>query len=145
MWVVRVERGVIRISLADYFTHPDDRRGRGAGVIEQHRVAQLHAVAHEGSRSVVANAVPVSCPLRSRHQVIERKRPWLGLHQPVAFLSALSWQEDPIPRTAFAFLRLLSRGVRSPRALFVERHELRASLLDGLALAHFERFGGPGA
>src|SRR5690606_5259579 len=59
-----------------------DARDLGVGVVEQHSVADLHPVAHEVARLVVAHAVPRlgADPL----QVVDGERVRFGLHQPVA-------------------------------------------------------------
>ena len=56
--VFRIERRVIRVSLAHYLDDPHDSRFR-AGMIKEGEVALLHLVAHEVARLIISYAIPV--------------------------------------------------------------------------------------
>ena len=60
----------------------DDAGHVAVGVVEQHAVADLHLVAHEVARLVVAHAVPRLGA--DALEVVDGERVGFGLHQPVA-------------------------------------------------------------
>ena len=53
-------------------------------MIEQHLVADLHLVAHEIARLIVAHAEPGAAAPRRTRQVVDAELVGLGFHQPVA-------------------------------------------------------------
>ena len=74
-----------------------DARLRAARVIEQHAVADLHLVAHEIARLVVAHAAPRRDASRRGEHVVDRALIGLALHQPV-FHCSFWW--EVVPRDA---------------------------------------------
>src|SRR5687768_2908358 len=136
MRIVRVEGGVIGISLTHHLTQADDSRRFGVRMVEEDLIPDLHPIAHERARGVIAHAVPMRRAVGTRHEVVERKRARLGLHEPVTLFAALAWQEDPLPRTPLA--------QRTGHGLWLTWHS-GSRLVNGLALPDLDRLGGPAA
>jgi hypothetical protein len=79
----RVELGAVGIGGRGDFGQPGDARLGAGGMVEQHAVADLHLVAHEVARLVVAHAPPVDGLFRHRQHVVDADHGGLGFHQPV--------------------------------------------------------------
>src|SRR5690606_27635223 len=80
-----VELGLVRVGRGNDLADAVDARDFAVGVVEQHPVADLH-LAHEVARLVVAHPGPRlgADPL----QVVDRKIPRFGFHQPIALAFA---------------------------------------------------------
>ena len=66
-----VERGGIGMAGPDHLRDPRDARRLGAGVVEEHAVAEFHLVAEEVPRLVVPHAVPAGRLIGLGEQVRE--------------------------------------------------------------------------
>src|SRR5690606_22197924 len=77
-----IELRLVRIGLAGHGGGSDDAGDLGVRVVEQHLVADFHAITHEVAGLVVAHAVPRLGP--DAFEVVDGECVGFGLHQPVS-------------------------------------------------------------
>ena len=86
----RSKLGFIRIRFGTDLADAGNTRLGAAGVVKEGKIANLHRIAHEIARLIVAHAEP-GHSLR-RGQIIDRHLVRFGLHQPVLHFSILQME-----------------------------------------------------
>ncbi len=83
IFALRVELRRVRIGEFGHLRQPGDARLGAVRMIEKHLVADLHLVAHEIARLVIAHAIPGDALPRHGQHIVDAAIGGFGLHQPV--------------------------------------------------------------
>ena len=92
-----VERRVVGMRLPAHGSDADDARFGAIRVVVEHGIADLHPVAHEVARLVVAHSVPERLASGRRAQIVDAEVARFGFHEPVIHRSFLRRRNGRYP------------------------------------------------